>query len=266
VFEDVSQSNSRFNALDTLTIEVHSVRMPLGFRYVKAKGRPLQVIAHLKKSTMEVKTEANCLAHALIVAIAKLSKDPDYKAYIQGRKIHHVVDNLIATIGISGGSIPELERFHDHFSQYKIVVYTGLNCESVMFEGHVETSERLNLLYDVTRHYHVIGSMTGAMVRQFVCKACGKGCLREMHTCDQTCSDCMVGHPCVQAGVLIPCVYCNRHFRSQTCFVNHKLKRGARRVFVSASASADYVTISSILPENMNEANNIAKHVKPVKR
>jgi hypothetical protein len=31
VFEKVSQSNSRFNPLDTLTIEVYAVRMPVGF-------------------------------------------------------------------------------------------------------------------------------------------------------------------------------------------------------------------------------------------
>jgi hypothetical protein len=46
-----------------------------------------------------------------------------------GRKIHNVVDNL-ATTGIdleNGGGIPELENFQDHFGQYKILVYTGLN-------------------------------------------------------------------------------------------------------------------------------------------
>ena len=31
VFERVSQSNSRFNALDTLVVTVHSVKMPGGF-------------------------------------------------------------------------------------------------------------------------------------------------------------------------------------------------------------------------------------------
>jgi hypothetical protein len=31
VLEKVWQSNSRFNSLDTLTIEVHAVRMPAGF-------------------------------------------------------------------------------------------------------------------------------------------------------------------------------------------------------------------------------------------
>jgi hypothetical protein len=69
-----------------------------------------------------------------------------------------------------------LERFQEYFDQYKIVVYTGLNCDSIMYERQVETSDRFNLLFDdTTRHYHVIGSLTGAMAKQFVCKACGKG-------------------------------------------------------------------------------------------
>ena len=33
VFEKVSQSNSRFNALDALTVVVHSARMPVGFGF-----------------------------------------------------------------------------------------------------------------------------------------------------------------------------------------------------------------------------------------
>jgi hypothetical protein len=64
-------SNFTFNALDT--IEVHAVRMPAGFGRVKTKGRPLTVMAHLKRSVIEVKAETNCLAHALILAIAKIT-------------------------------------------------------------------------------------------------------------------------------------------------------------------------------------------------
>jgi hypothetical protein len=50
-----------------------------------------------------------------------------------------------------------------------------------------------------------------------------------MHTCDQTCNDCKARPPCAQAGVRIPCADCNRHFRSQSCFANHKLKRGNKK-------------------------------------
>jgi hypothetical protein len=107
------------------------------------------------------------LAHDLIIAIAKVTNDTEYKSYRYGRKIRPVVSHLLETTGINlenGARIPELIWFQDHFRQYKIVVYEGLNCDSIMFEGQVDASERLILLYyDVTRHYHVIGNLTGAI-------------------------------------------------------------------------------------------------------
>jgi hypothetical protein len=166
VLGKVAQSNARFGATDRLIVTVHSVKMPVGFGRIKTKGRQLSVTTHLKKIIIEVKAEQNCLAHALIIAIAKLNDDPDYKAYRQGRNIRPVVDRLLETtcIDLSNGALPELTRFQEHFCDYKVVVYDGVNCDSILFEGQVESSQRLNLLYDdVTRHYHLITSLTGAM-------------------------------------------------------------------------------------------------------
>ena len=70
VFEKVTQSNSRLNALDKLVVTVHSVRMPVGCGRtdaLKTQGRPISVMAHPKRSIVEVKAEENCLAHALII-------------------------------------------------------------------------------------------------------------------------------------------------------------------------------------------------------
>ena len=51
VFERIAHSNSRFKALDTLVVTVHSVKMPVGFgRGIKTRGRPVFLIAHLKSS------------------------------------------------------------------------------------------------------------------------------------------------------------------------------------------------------------------------
>jgi len=50
VWQKVTQSNSRFNALDKLVLEVHSVKMPVWFGSVmKTKGRTLDALDHLKK-------------------------------------------------------------------------------------------------------------------------------------------------------------------------------------------------------------------------
>ena len=70
--QKVSQSNARFNALDKMIMTVHSVRMPVGYgRGIKSKGRPLTVMAHLKRSVVGQKAKENCLAHAIIIAIHK---------------------------------------------------------------------------------------------------------------------------------------------------------------------------------------------------
>ena len=78
VFEKVAQSNARFNALDKLVVTVHSVRMPIGHGKITSKGRPLETMIRLKRSTVQVKAESNCLAHALVKAKAKVDGDPNY--------------------------------------------------------------------------------------------------------------------------------------------------------------------------------------------
>ena len=91
---------------------------------------------------------------------------------------------------------------------YKIVVYDGLHCDNIIFQGQTGSSKRINLLFDdVTRHYHVITNVIGAMAKRYVCRACNKGCDRGVsHLCDQTCSDCMASPPCASvSGVRILC-------------------------------------------------------------
>jgi hypothetical protein len=169
MFEKVAQSNARFNALDRLIVVVHTVKMPVGFGRTaqRRKGRTVANLAHLKRSVIEVKAENNCLAHALIVTIARLEKDPNYQSYRKGNKIRPVVARLLEATGIdqtNGGGIPELVSFQEHFGDYKIVVYDGLHCDNIMLQGQTGSSKRINLLFaDVSRHYHVITNLKGAM-------------------------------------------------------------------------------------------------------
>ena len=66
------------------------------------------------------------------------------------------------------GGIPELQALQRHLSQHSIVVYSGLRCDSIMFDGQVTTPQRINLLYD-GQHYHVITSLTVTMAKGYVC-------------------------------------------------------------------------------------------------
>jgi hypothetical protein len=105
-------------------------------------------MAPLKRSIVDVRAEENWLALALIIAIVRLHNDPNYTSYRKGFKIRPVVEKLLETTGIdlkNGGGIHELTRFQEHFQEYKIVVYFSLNCESIMYQGHVESDKRINL-------------------------------------------------------------------------------------------------------------------------
>ena len=82
------ETNARYQALDTLTFHVHSLKMSVGFgkRAEKSIGRPLSVIAQFKRSVLEVKAEENCLANTLVIAVAKMANDPNFIQYRMGRK------------------------------------------------------------------------------------------------------------------------------------------------------------------------------------
>ena len=58
-----------------------------------------------------------------------------------------MVQRLLETTGINlnrgGGGIRELTSFQEYFKEYKTVVFSGLNCEDIMFDGQVQTEKEL---------------------------------------------------------------------------------------------------------------------------
>ena len=116
--------------------------------------------------------------------------------------------------------VHEIQQFQDHFAEYKIVVYGGLNCENIIFEGKVK---RVNLLYDdVTRDYHVIANLTGAMSKRYTCEGCSKSCRSGVTQVFGGMHRLLDHFPCISTDVRIPCGTCNRTFRSQASFEKHK--------------------------------------------
>ena len=50
-----------------------------------------------------------------------------------------------------------------------------------MFEGQIDSSKRLNILYDdVECHYYVIVKLTAAIAKKYVCKGCNKACTSDI--------------------------------------------------------------------------------------
>jgi len=101
------------------------------------------------------------------------------------------VEYLLKASGVdlsNGGGFEELRQFEDHLSDYKIIVYGGLNPGRVMFSGYSRSAKKLHLLYDRNNeHYNVITSLKGAMAKKYICSGCDT-LYENTHKCDEVCS------------------------------------------------------------------------------
>ena len=118
------------------------------------------------------------------------------------------------------GRFKELKQFQEYLSDYKIVVFNGLNTNRVMFSGNSLAAKKLYLLYNAnTKHYSVITNIKAAMAKRYFCNACDT--LYDFtHKCDKACSLGTTKPPCIKDETTY-CVTCKRWFLSEKSFQNH---------------------------------------------
>jgi len=219
VLGKVIQSNSRFGLSDRLEVHLDHVSMPAGKGTVRAKGRSLNVI---KKSIVTVKAALNCLAYALIIAMARVNGDPKYQSNRDGRGLKKPAEDLLKAPGVdlsNGGGFEKLQQFQDHLSDYQIIVFDGLKPDRVMFSGKSRSAKKLHLLYDRdNEHYNLITNLKGANAKKNICNGCYT--LYDFtHKFDKVCSLCTATPPCTKDQAMY-CSTCNRWFLSEKCFQN----------------------------------------------
>jgi hypothetical protein len=233
VIEKVIQSNARFGLTDRLEVHLDHVRMPVGSGGVKTKGRSLDILSGIKKSIVVVKAVINCLAYALVIAIAQCNDDPKYGSYRNGYCLKKPVEELLKASGVdltNGGGLEELQQFQQYLSDYKIIVFDGLKPDRLFFKGNSNSAKKLYLLYDPDcGHYNVITNIKAAMAKKYVCNGCDT-LYDNTHKCDKVCSLCTNTPPC-KKDQFRHCDTCNRRFLSEKCFENHlKLRKKGKTV------------------------------------
>jgi len=117
-----------------------------------------------------VKAAFLCLAHALIIAMARVNNYPKYEFYRHGKGLKQPVQELLKATGLdlsNGGGLEELQLFQQYLSDYKIIVFDGLYPDRVMFSGNSFSAKKLHLLYDRdSGHYNVITNLKAAMSKK----------------------------------------------------------------------------------------------------
>jgi hypothetical protein len=195
--------------------------MSAGNDGVKNKGRSLNVLSAVK--SIVVKAAFLCLAHALIIAMARVNGVPMYRLYRDGRNLKKPVEDLLNASGVdltNGGGLDELRQFQEHLWDYKILVYDGLNSDRLTFSGNSLSDKKLYLLFDKeSHHFNVIVNIKAAMAKRYICNACD-ALYDFTHKCDKVCSMCTCTPPCTKTQWK-HCDTCNRSFLNDTCFQNH---------------------------------------------
>lgn len=136
VFDKASRSTSRFSALNIL------VKMSVGYGWgIKSEGRKRwKQLSHacVSNSCSQI-TEWSPI---VILIVKDIKFAPRFSRCRTDRW---------------WCGVPELTKLQEYFSEYHIVVYSGVRCENIMFDGHVKSTARMNLICDdITWYYRVI--------------------------------------------------------------------------------------------------------------
>ena len=232
--ERVIQSNRDFRLNDTVVVDIVHVEAPQGSGRSRRTILNIKEFLHKKRSVITIKNNDDlCLARALVVAIAKIEKDPVYKHLMnpekrtQERKAKELHE--LAKIPLGPCGLPEVELFQKYLTKYEINIVSTAHNSSIIYPAKPATSNTTPIyLHLHDNHYDVITTMPGFLSTAYFCHKCRKSYSdKHGHLCPGMCKscrsyDCVVNDP-------MECNLCNRWFKSKACYDRHKEPFGAAR-------------------------------------
>ena len=226
--ERVIQSNRDFRLNDTVTVDIIHVEAPQGSG---RKRTTLNIREYLKKkgSVITINNNDNlCLARALVVAIARIEKDPRYDQIRRSNKNIQLQRALelhrAANVPLGPCGLDEVKLFQKHLTNYEITVVSGDCNDSIIYPPEPTDDDNVTPLYLYlhNKHFDVITSMPGFLCTSYFCHQCRKTyCKTTDHLCEAMCTSCRA-FDCVKEGNGMICNECDRWFKSRACYTHHK--------------------------------------------
>ena len=238
--EKVVQSNEEFRLNDTVTIDIIHVEMPQGSGKLKRTTFDVREYLKKKKSVIPINNKDDfCLARALAVSIARIEKDPKYDQ-IKNSTRHIQLEKALdlhqaANVPLQPCGLNEVKLFQQHLTNYQIIVVSEDHNNSIIYPPKPPVNpdpEKSIYLYFHANHFDVITSLPAFLNRNNFCHKCQK-CYDHTtdHFCANMCRSCR-GFGCKFEGDGIMCNECDRVFKNQACYDNHKepINGGGRSV------------------------------------
>ena len=139
--ERVIQSNQDFRLNDTVTVDIIHVEAPQGSgRRSKRTTLDIREYLHKKGSVITINNRGDklCLARALIVAVARIEKQPGYKSLIktggETRQQVKAMDlHLAANVPFGPCGLPEVDLFQKYLTNYEINIVSSSHNDSIIY-------------------------------------------------------------------------------------------------------------------------------------
>ena len=137
--ERVIQSNRDFRLNDTVTVDIIHVEAPQGSGRSKRTTLNIREYLHKKGSVITINNNDNlCLARALVVAVARIEKDPKYD---QIRKSNKSIQreramelHRAANVPFGPCGLDEVDLFQKYLTDYQITVVSGDHNDSIIYQ------------------------------------------------------------------------------------------------------------------------------------
>ena len=184
---------------------------------------------HKKGSIITIKKDKLCLARALVMAIAKIEKDPKYARLLhpkgtyqekKARELHDRADVPVQAIY----DIPEVELFQEYLTRYQINIVSASHNNTIIYPSKPSDDPEVIpiYLYLYYNQYDVITSMPGFLGKAYYCHKCRRSYYHTLdHICPDMCKSCR-SRDCQEGEGARQCDECNRWFKSKTCYDHHK--------------------------------------------
>ena len=195
--ERVIQSNQEFRLNDTVTIDIIHVVAPEGSGKSRVKRTTLNIREYLKKkgSVISVNNNDNlCLARALVVAVARIEKDPKYNQIRDSRghiQLERALDlHRAANVSLGPCGMDEVKLFQQYLVSYQIIVVFGDHNDSIIYPPKPPTNpdaEKSIYLYYHNKHFDVITSIPGFFKQSLFLS-------QMLQMLQQHCRSCMSSH------------------------------------------------------------------------
>ena len=202
----------------------------------RGSGNTLNIREYLKKKRSVITISNNdnlCLGRALVVAVARIEKDPKYKA-ITSTKGHIQLQRALdlhraANVPLGLCGLDEVKLFQKYLADYEITIVSGDHDNKIIYPPEPGDKQPIYLYYK-NKHFDVITKIPGFLSVGYFCHKCRKTYSNATdHMCPTMCKLCRSFDCAFEEWV--ECNECGRKFKSRACYGHHKEPiRAARSV------------------------------------